>query len=84
MPATNVIISDEYAVCVIIILALTMSKRNMSIPLTMFKKIASFLPKSISDNSESLAKGNPDLKERSQALKASVDRTIARVQTAQS
>ena len=39
---------------------------------------------SISDNSESLAKGNPDLKERSQALKASVDRTIARVQTAQS
>lgn len=42
------------------------------------------LLQSISDNSESLAKGNPDLKERSQALKASVDRTIARVQTAQS
>ena len=42
------------------------------------------LLQSISDNSESLAKGNPDLKERSQELKASVDRTIARVQTAQS
>ena len=42
------------------------------------------LLQTISDNSESLTSGNPDLKERAQVLETAADAAIARVKTAQS